>query len=315
MGLVIEMSLFLTFLCLGLAVRFILEDRQDHRRRRLLRQIVGDVPAGGSVSAAEIGRPTGIHRWADRLAGRLGLDRALAAADAAISPRSFLLLSTALGMITGLALILFGFHLPALPLAVAAALIPAGVLRILRRRREARLVEQLPEAIDMIARAIRAGQSVDTALRDISLNLPAPVGPEIGTVRDEIVMGLSFEQAVRHFEARFARVVDVKILSAALVIQRETGGNLTRILGGLAHTIRQRGRLQMQVRAMSAEGRISSLVLGTIPLAFGIITWVLNPDYIALLFTHPTGKALLALAVGFVGLGFYFLRKIARIEV
>jgi tight adherence protein B len=314
MGLVIEISILLSFLCLGLAAWCFLEDRSARRRQRLLKRMVGSGTTAVPWPTTMGNRAEG-NRWNDRLGRRLGLDRSLAAADVALPARSFIHLCTALGIITGLALVLFGFHLAAPPLAATAALIPAGVLGILRRRREARLVAQLPEAIDMIARAIRAGQSVDAALRDISHNLPAPVGPEIGTVRDEIVMGLSFEQAVRHFEARFARVADVKILCAALVIQRETGGNLTRILGGLAHTIRQRGRLQMQVRAMSAEGRMSSLVLGLIPIAFGAITWLLNPDYIALLFTHPTGKALLALAVGLVGLGFYFLRRIARIEV
>ncbi|MDY6852028.1 MAG: type II secretion system F family protein [Thermodesulfobacteriota bacterium] len=123
------------------------------------------------------------------------------------------------------------------------------------------------------------------------------------------------ETALRNFEARFPNVADVKILCAAFIVQRETGGNLTMILEGLARAVRERFQLKRQVKALTAEGRITSLVLGVLPMAFAGITWILNPDYITILFSDPLGRRLLALAIALEIAGFTIMRLVSKIEV
>jgi tight adherence protein B len=189
------------------------------------------------------------------------------------------------------------------------------VVLLRKKRRESALVAQLPDAIDAITRAIRAGQSVDSALMEVSRSLPAPVGTEVRTIYDEMAMGLAFETAIRNFEGRFPMVSDVKILCSAFIIQREAGGSLTHILQGLSTTIRERFKLKQQVHALTAEGRVTAIILAAIPLAFAFLTWLLNPTYISLLFVHPMGKMLLAGAICLEVMGFLIMRNMAKIEV
>ena len=127
-------------------------------------------------------------------------------------------------------------------------------------------------------------------------------------------MGLSFEAAIRGFQRRFHRITDVRMLCAALLIQRETGGNLTTILDSIAHTIRQRFTFHRQVRALSAEGRLSAIILGVLPIVFCTITWLVRPEYVRMLFTHPTGKKAILLALVLEAVGFALMFRLARVK-
>ncbi len=194
-------------------------------------------------------------------------------------------------------------------------LLPLFYLVYKRKKREQALVEQLPDALEMIVRALRIGQAVDGALKEVGSSFPPPVGIEIRKVYDEIAMGLAFESALRNFEKRFSTLPDVKILCSAFIIQRETGGNLTVILDSLAKTIRERFQLKRQAQALSAEGRSSSIILGILPVVFAGVTWLFNPEYISILFTHPLGKTLLIFAIILVAAGFVIMRIMSRIEI
>jgi tight adherence protein B len=156
---------------------------------------------------------------------------------------------------------------------------------------------------------------VDGALKEAGRGFPPPIGVEIPRIYDEIAMGLPFEQALGNFERRFPHVSDIKILCAAFIIQRETGGNLIRILQGLSTTIRERFNLKRQVRTLTAEGRMSAKVLAVLPLAFSGIVWLLNADYIRPLFVHPAGRKLLLFAAVSVALGFVVMHVMTKIEV
>jgi tight adherence protein B len=184
-----------------------------------------------------------------------------------------------------------------------------------RKKREEALVQQVPDALDMIVRALRVGQSVDGALKEVGRVFAPPIGIEIRTIYEEMAMGLPFEKALDNFERRFPHVTDVKILCTAFTIQRETGGNLTRILQGLSTTIRERFTLKRQVRTLTAEGRTSAKILGILPLVFGGIVWILNSDYIRQLFVHPAGRKMLLYAAVSAILGFIFMRLMTKIEV
>ena len=244
------------------------------------------------------------------------IESLLVSADSSISVGRFLSISLGMGVIFMLPpLILMGNPFVMLLFLIIGAVAPLFYFVYRRKKREDILVKQLPESIDMITRALRAGQSLDGALHEVGRSLPLPMGGEISAVYDEIAMGLPFESAIKNFEKRYPRIADIKILCTTFVIQRETGGNLTKILTGLATTIRERFKLKMQVKTLTAEGRVTSLILAMIPVAFALLTWFLNPKYISILFVHPMGKKILFFAFFLEGLGFYVMKKLSAIKV
>ncbi len=239
----------------------------------------------------------------------------LASADMALTPERFIVISLGLAILGFLlAFFLSGRALVATPLMLLTASIPAFYMLHRRKIRDEALVEQLPEALDMIVRALRVGQSVDNALKEVTRTCADPLGREIRIIHEEIALGIPFVQAIQNFEVRFARLADVKLMTTAFVIQRETGGNLTRVLSNLADLIRERYKLKRQVQALTAEGRSSSLVLGVLPIFVIGFFWMIRPDYIAVLFSHPIGRKLLIIAVLFEVLGFLLMRLMTRIE-
>ncbi len=314
---VIGISVFFGVLFFVLALFMLEKDRREARKTRFLKKISAPSGRGAAGTILKQDRPKGVLR---KILGRfIDPDRAealLTAADVGLSLERFLLLCLGCGLVLLLAGALFLPHpliLVLLPLLGTIA--PVMVVLLRKKRRESALVAQLPDAIDAITRAIRAGQSVDSALMEVSRSLPAPVGTEVRTIYDEMAMGLAFETAIRNFEERFPMVSDVKILCSAFIIQREAGGSLTHILQGLSATIRERFKLKQQVHALTAEGRVTAVILAAIPVAFAFLTWLLNPTYISLLFVHPMGKILLTGALCLEVMGFLIMRNMAKIEV
>jgi len=244
------------------------------------------------------------------------IESLLLSADSSISVGRFLSISLGAGLIFMMPpLILMHNPFVMLLFLIIGASVPIFYFLYRRKKREETLVKQLPESIDMITRALRAGQSLDGALHEVGRSLPLPMGGEISAVYDEIAMGLPFESAIKNFEKRYPRIADIKILCTTFVIQRETGGNLTKILTSLATTIRERFKLKMQVKTLTAEGRVTSMILAMIPVAFALLTWFLNPKYISILFVHPTGKKILFFALFLECLGFYVMKKLSAIKV
>lgn len=320
MNTIITVIVFVDVLCFALAVYYIWRDRQRQKNRRRLRQLVGGpepAPAGAPPRADQAKtRGTALQTGLDRLGLAGGLDNLLAAAGLGLTADRFVLICLAAGLLFLLPVLALAAH-PLFGLVFAAAGAALPLLYVFHRRalREEALVLQLPEAIDMVVRALRVGQSVDGALKDIAQGLPEPLGPEIRKIYDETAMGLPFRAALRHFEQRFQRLPDVHIFCNAFIIQRETGGNLTRILEGLSQTVRERFQLKRQVKALTAEGRASAVILALLPVGFAVITWFANPGYIQTLFVHPVGRALLLIAVLLQAVGFMVMRVLSRIEV
>jgi len=310
-------AVFIAVGAMVLAVYFAVEAFLAHRRTRRLDALIRSVDGGkdhGRAAATNAGRPEGLVLFGRRYPVPK-LTALLRAADAPITEIHFVVFSlgaAAIGILP--VLFLSGAFSAALLAGLGMSAVPLAVVWHLRNRRENTLVRQLPEAIDMIVRSLRAGQAVDHALREVGRSLDAPLSDEISAIYDEIAMGLPFDAALRKFENRFSRSSDVKIFCTTFIVQRETGGNLTEILDGLAATVRQRFKLKMQIRAFTAEGRVSAVIIGLIPVGFALSTYLLNPDYISLLFVHPVGKKLLLAAFLLEGLGFYLMRRLARIE-
>lgn len=239
----------------------------------------------------------------------------LAQSGLGISLDRFLYLST--GSAAGFALVSIVFiqsFIISCILIAAGFTLPVGFLYYKKIKRDRLIVEQFPEVIDFMVRALRSGQSLDRAFYGVSRNFADPMGGEIKIIYEEIAMGLAFSEALKNFEQRFPRIPEVRFLSSSFIIQKETGGNLTEILEGLSTTIRQRFKLERQIRASTAESRLSIVFIGLAPLGFGCASYWMRPEYISILFIEPVGRRLIFLAIMMNILGFLAMRILSRVE-
>jgi len=224
-------------------------------------------------------------------------------------------LATLLSAVTvGMSLWLI-FHILIVSLVggVLAALLPLAYLRIKRTKRLNLFEEQFPEAIDLIARALRAGHALTTGLGMVAEEIPAPVGQEFKRLYDEQNFGLSLPEAMRAM-ARRVPVLDARFFVTAVLTQREAGGNLSEVLDNLASVMRERFKLKRQVRVASAHGRMSAWVLSCLPPALAAILFILSPNFMKVLWEDPWGINLLLIAGALQLIGTFIISRLVRIE-
>jgi len=197
--------------------------------------------------------------------------------------------------------------------AVVAAFLPLVYLRFKRSKRLQLFEEQFPEAIDLIARALRAGHALTTGLGMVSEEVPAPVGEEFKRLYDEQNFGLSLPEAMRAM-ARRVPVLDARFFVTAVLTQREAGGNLSEVLDNLASVMRERFKLKRQVRVASAHGRMSAWVLSCMPPALAGILFILSPNFMKVLWEDPWGVNLLLIAGTLQLIGTFIISRLVRIE-
>jgi tight adherence protein B len=183
-----------------------------------------------------------------------------------------------------------------------------------RSRRLARLEQQLPDALDLLGRALRAGHAFGTGLQMIGEEMAEPIASEFRMVHDEVNFGVSLEQALGNLSARVP-ITDLRYFVVAVLIQRESGGNLTEVLANLSRLIRQRLKLFWHVRVLSAEGRMSAWLLSLLPFAIGALMSVFNPEFMAPMWTDPLGISITRGMLVSMAFGILLLRKIIRIRV
>ncbi len=206
-------------------------------------------------------------------------------------------------------------HPALLPLlGLAMACLPIVWVWWRRKRRMKKFAVQLPEALDMLGRALRAGQSLNAGFNMIANELGPPLGKEFQRVFEEQNLGISLEEALEGMTERVPNL-DLKFFCTALILQRQTGGDLAEILDKIARLIRERFQIWGQIQALTGEGRLSGAVLLGLPVALFLAVYRLNPDYIMVLFTDPMGKKLLAAAVILQIFGALVIRKIVNIKV
>jgi tight adherence protein B len=236
-------------------------------------------------------------------------------AGSGITLARFLVISSGLAVGLGLGVLVLTLRWPAAMIAaLVGGLTPYVVLRRKRSRRFYNFEEQLPDAIDMLGRAIRAGHPLSSGLKMVADEAKDPVAGEFRRTHEEHRFGLAFEDSMLSMADRVG-IVDVRILVTAILIQREVGGNLAEVLDNLASVIRARFTIRRQLRVYTAQGRFSGYVLAVLPIAVGAAIYSLNPPYIKLLFTDPMGKLFVTLAVIFQIVGFLWIRKIVNIEI
>jgi len=205
-----------------------------------------------------------------------------------------------------------------MPLVLLAALL-TGMLPILhvmslRRKRLKQLEAQLPDAVDMISRALRAGHSFSGALGMVGQEIKAPIGPEFRTTFEEINYGVALDEAMTNLAMRVP-VNDLRYFVIAVLIQRESGGNLAEILDTIGNMVRERLKLFDKIRVLSAEGKMSAWVLGLLPFGTAGMILVVNPDFMKVLWKDPIGLKMIAVALSMMVLGVLWMRKIIRIRV
>lgn len=198
--------------------------------------------------------------------------------------------------------------------AIVAAFMPFAYLRNKRAKRIASIEEQLPNAVDVIIRALRAGHPFIEAMRLVSSEMPSPVKDEFHTTFNEINYGGDVRTALLGLLQRVPSILIMSLVTAVLV-QREAGGNLAEVLEKIVSVIRSRFRFQRRVRTLSAEGRISAWVLTLTPFALFVLISLVNPNYMPMLTDSPRGGNLITISAALIVVGIFWLKKILNIKV
>ena len=295
-----------------------LQRKLDQRLQEVTTNVV-DEPSESSGSSLIKDSKAGLTAWFDRMAGGTQRGSALAqwVAQSGVkaSVGTVLMIALVLAAVCGMALwivarapwglaagALFGFSMPFL------------FLKVKRRRRLNTFEEQFPEALDLISRALKAGHAFATGLKMVADEMPEPVGPEFRKTFDEQNFGLPLKDALDNLSRRIPSL-DVRFFATAVLIQRETGGNLSEILENLAHVVRERFKILRQVRVYTAHGRLTGYVLLGLPAFLAVALMYINPDHMNLLFRERMGQQMLMAAVVMQVLGYLWIQKVIKIEV
>jgi tight adherence protein B len=204
------------------------------------------------------------------------------------------------------------------PIAAIGVILGVGLpFFVLYRKRAARLhafEEQFPDSLEFVARAMRTGHAFTVALEMLHKEFGPPLGTEVRRTFEEQNLGLPLEVALERFGTRVP-LLDVRFFVSTVALQKRTGGNLAGLLDNLAYLIRERFKLRGRIRAISAHGRISGLVLSMIPVTVAILMFYTNPDYVLFFFDDPDGKVMLAVMIILQFLGFISIKKLTDIGV
>jgi len=276
----------------------------------------GDVSLGVGLLRDEMlsGVPF-LHRLMLHWSWSTRLRELISQAGLKMRPAALVMLSCIIALMAYLIAVHF-FHgfLLALLVGLAVGAIPIISVAWKRQRRFRRFEEHFPEALDLLGRAVRAGHAFTTGLEMISKEVTEPIAGEFRITFDEQNFGLPLRDALLNMTERIP-LIDVRFFVTALLIQKETGGNLAEILDALARVIRDRFRIYREVRVKTAQGRLTAAILIALPPLMMLMLEIVNPQYVGVLFTDPKGPVVLAIAGTLQVVGSIMLWKIIHIEV
>ncbi len=256
-----------------------------------------------------------INRILLRVAWSVKLQQFIAQAGLEMKPAKVLQLC-GISALLGYIIVAHFVHiiLVALAIGILCAGIPIAVIAYLRNRRLQAFEQNFPEALDLLGRAVRAGHAFTTALEMISNETTEPLAGEFRKLYEEQKFGMPVRDALMNLTERVP-LVDVKFFVTAVMLQRETGGNLAEILDNLSYVIRERFKIQRQVKVHTAQGRLTMALLMGMPPAVVAILSVFSPEFVKPLFYDPIGHALLVASITLQTMGYFVIRKIIKIQV
>lgn len=323
----IAVGIFFTIVLLFEGVYFFARSRsreaRDQQRVKERLQSWADRPDLNVKSELVVQEKYSDLPWLNDLIARLkerqylaGIAKAHAQAETSYSLGVYVLASACLAVIAAY----FGSGVPiGQPFAMigcglSAMLIPWGYLYYQKRRRLTQIHGQLPDALELMGRALRAGHALFVGMKMVGSEMRNPIAGEFQRGFDEISMGASVPEALGHFSDR-VELMDVKFFVTSVNIQRETGGNLAEIIDGLGRLIRKRFELKKKIKALSAEGRISAIILISLPFVMGLVLQSMNPEYMLPLFNDPFGQTMVAVAGGMMIVGSIVMKRMIAIKV
>jgi len=286
----------------------------EDRLGRLTGQSVPTLESAGILKEPMF--PDDAKSFIERLLPQLpNLERYFEQADFKMPPSRFWLV-TAIAAIVGAgipALLGAPIYLPILS-AVVVGVLPITYVHFKRKQRLAKFGSQLCEGLELVARALRAGHSLAAAMHTVAEEMPNPISKEFGRVYEEQNLGLSLEQAMRNIAERVPNL-DLKFFVTAVIVQRQTGGDLAEILDKIGYVIRERFKILGMVQALTGEGRISGVVLIALPFALLFMLMQTSPKYVALLWERPEGRMMSGVGIVMLIIGALVIRKIVNIKV
>jgi tight adherence protein B len=280
----------------------------DRRQREMVSQIFkADNESRQSLVLTLVSKVTG---W-----GKVeNLERQLLQADIYLSPEVFLCLVGTLGLIGFVTGMTYGSILGGLVAGLILGLPPILVMRWKQYRKAKKFERQMPDAMELLARSLRAGHTLSATLELVSQEISAPLGKEMRITFEEQRLGLSMNQAMRRMGHRVASR-DLRYFVTAVLIQTETGGNLAEILENIGLIIRERMKLKSKVQGLTAEGRFSALILALLPVGTFFMLFLLNKEYIMVLLQDPLGFRLLMGGITSILMGAIVMKKMVNIKV
>ena len=251
----------------------------------------------------------------DRRAKSASLSGRIAQAGLAWSKQRFFITSGLLGLVVLAVGMLLGIGLlPALGFAFAAGCgLPMWLLKFLKKRREAKFLMAFPDAVDVIVRGVKAGLPVLESFRIITNDAPEPVKSEFRTIVEAQAVGITLGEACTKLYEHIP-VPEASFFAIVVGIQQRAGGNLSEALGNLSRVLRDRKKMKAKIQAMSMEAKASAMIIGSLPLAVMTLIYITSPQYIELLWTHPTGQLMLVGSAVWMSMGIFVMRKMINFD-
>ena len=323
MVLLISISVFLTLSAIVLLVYQLATVRQRQVEARLEQVVRGGQAVATNPSSYQETEPTGLRRLL-RSFGRylesprwnLSLELRMLRAGLPLRGGEFIVLCVASALLLAtLFLLLAGSQLIAgLIGASAGFFFPFLLVSMKTARRMKAFNSQLGDALILIANSLRTGYSFMQASDMVAKEMRPPIASEFARAVKEMNLGVTIEEALTNLGKR-VNSEDLDLVLTAVLIQRQVGGNLAEVLDNIARTIRERVRIRGEIRTMTAQGRISGIIVSLLPIVLGLVIYLLNPEYVKLLFVHPFGKLMLGVAGLGQLIGIIVIRRIVDIEV
>ena len=296
--------------------RFFSERRKEELKRRL--QSLGGDGEGGGLSLLRRGQVSS-HPFLDELLRGIPvterLESLLDQAQVSLNVAKLITFSLLASFGAGVLGLLVAGPLGLVLGGVVGLFVPTLIVYSIREKRSRKLSEQLPDALDMMARSLRAGHALTSAFKLVASEMASPVNVEFGRAFEEQNLGVSFEKAVIQMTSRAPNNRDLRIFAVSVIVQKETGGNLVEILEKIGETIRARYRFYGKLAALTGEGRVSGIVLGVLPIVTALVLTILNRSYMGGLLDTPIGKAFLIYAVISWLVGLVWLREMAKVDL